>query len=408
MMHGANTASTYGSNTASSRRPASREKKRPLLVYSEALDHYSFGPFHPMGPRRVRLAMHLAEALGVLEHFDIMEPPPARDRLLRLVHSDEYLAALASGEPQPELGIGDADHPLVPELPRVAARVVSATVAAVEEVWEGRYDRAANIAGGLHHAHEGSMSGFCMFNDAAVAIKWLLDRGATRVAYLDLDAHHGDGVEKIFWDDPRVLTISVHESGLHLFPGTGFANEIGGQRALGTAVNVALPRHTTDLDWLRAVHGIIPPLLQVFKPEIIISQHGADAHRADPLADLDLSMDAMARAYRSVASWADRFARGKWVAIGGGGYLRDSAARAWTHTLAAMADLPLDAAHPTPKNWAEIVQGPVAATMGDPGAEGLLAHYRPDRVLTDAPGAPMVATSRAVFPYWGLRPYHQS
>lgn len=378
---------------------------KPLLVHTAELLEYSFGDDHPMGPDRVRLAMELSEHFGVLDLFDIVEPPGDCDEYVRLVHSDDYIAALQSGEPHPEAGIGDHEHPVVPELPKVAARVVGATVAATQAVWLGSHSRAVNLSGGLHHASAHAQRGFCMYNDAGAAIQWLLDNGASRVAYIDLDAHHGDGVEEMFWNDPRVLTFSVHESGLYLFPHTGFAHDIGGSEAAGTAINIALPRHVTDIEWLQAVHGIIPPLLQRFRPEIIISQHGADPHVNDPLADLDLSINAMTLAYRSVARWAEKFACGKWVAIGGGGYYRDSVARAWTQVLATVAGAELDLRAKLPPNWQDRARCASDMTLGDVAAEAGLADFRPERIMTNMACAPMVATSKSIFPYWGLEPY---
>lgn len=379
----------------------------PRLIYSDELNGYSFGDGHPMGPDRVAATLELAGYFRIRELFEEISPPPAASpELLALVHSQDYLQAMASGQSHPEFGIGVEDNPLVPELPAVAARIVAATVEAARVVWSGESHRAVNIAGGHHHAHASATHGFCMYNDAAVAIQWLLDQGAERVAYLDLDAHHGDGVEKIFWDDPRVLTISLHESGLYLFPGTGFPSDIGGAGALGTAVNVALPRDVGDLEWLGAVHGVVPPLLQAFRPEILISQHGSDPHRSDPLADMNLSVDALGLAYRSVRSWAERFASGKWVALGGGGYDRDSVARVWTQLLATVADVDLTPDLTMPRRWEQTIAGQGSVNFGDPGAAAALQGFHPERVLTDSPCSSLIQTSRAVFPYWNLVPFH--
>ena len=171
-----------------------------------------------------------------------------------------------------------------------------ATLAAARAVWHGEALHAANIAGGLHHAMRRSASGFCVYNDPAIAISWLLDAGAQRVAYVDLDVHHGDGVQAAFYDDPRVLTISLHEHPATLFPGTGLASEIGRGDGRGYAVNVALPAGTGDAGWLRAFDAVVPPLLRAFRPEVLVSQHGCDSHRLDPLAHLELSVDAQRRA----------------------------------------------------------------------------------------------------------------
>ncbi|MEL4358212.1 MULTISPECIES: acetoin utilization protein AcuC [unclassified Luteococcus] len=387
--------------------PLAAPDTRPVLVHCEELERFSFGPEHPMGPDRVRLAVELADELGLLDGFDIVEPWQASDDLLRPVHEEGYIQALNDGKPHPERCIGIEDNPVVPGLPHVASRIAAASATAAQLVWDGRTRRAVNISGGLHHAMPGQAHGFCLYNDANVAISWLLAHGADRVAYVDLDAHHGDGVERVFWDDPRVLTISVHETGQHLFPGTGFAHEIGGPDALATAVNVALPTHTEDLDWLRALNAIVSPLLRAFKPQILISQHGADPHRADPLTHLDISMDAMALSQRAAAGWADRFAQGRWVALGGGGYQRDSAARAWAHLVAAVGNQTVEPDRPMPRDWAERVRrDQTSATMGDEGAAAALADFHLDRFYPEVPCPAINATSRAVFPYWDLQPYH--
>ncbi|MFS0335276.1 acetoin utilization protein AcuC [Corynebacterium striatum] len=373
---------------------------KPLLFNAEEMRRYSLGPDHPMGPDRVRLAHELADYFHLTEEFEVVEPAAATTAELTAVHSPDYITATRLEVPARRFGLGTEDNPISHGLSTVAARIAGASLQATQAVWEGRAPRALNLAGGLHHAFADSMSGFCMYNDAAVAIQWLLDQGATRVAYLDLDAHHGDGVERIFWDDPRVLTISVHESGLYLFPHSGFAHDIGGPGAEGTAVNIALPRSPSDAAWLHAVHALIPALLSRFRPQLLISQHGADPHAADPLADLEVSIDAMAHAYRSVAAWADQYANGKWIALGGGGYNLDSVARAWTHVTAAVAGVDLDPAAPMPKGW----HG--SATLGDFGsARPDFTEFDPRQVLATRPEPAVVQTSRAVFPYWGLPAY---
>ncbi|QGU01154.1 Acetoin utilization protein AcuC [Corynebacterium kalinowskii] len=376
---------------------------KPLLLLDDALYGYNLGDTHPMGADRVRLAVELADYFGILSQFDI-EVPRVTPRL-ELVHTPAYLEAVRSGEPSLEHGIGVEDNPVItPRMATIGAAIVAGTVSAAEEVWSGRRKRAVNIAGGLHHAHASRMSGFCMYNDAGIAIRSLLDQGAQRVAYIDVDAHHGDGVEQEFWNDPRVLTISIHESGLYLFPGTGFAHDIGGPSALGTAVNIALDREAGDEEWLRASHSVIPQILKVFRPEIIISQHGADPHRDDPLADLQLSVDALYRAYSSIGKWADRYASGRWVALGGGGYQRDSVARIWVALLAAVAGVPFEPSAPMPHNWSRRVGAPCSVTWGDP--ESLAASLSLSSISMDGTATPaMKATSRAVFPYWGLQPY---
>ena len=200
-------------------------------------------------------------------------------------------------------------------------------------------------------------SGFCIYNDVAVGITQLLADGAERVAYVDIDVHHGDGVEKVFWDDPRVLTISLHETGQMLFPGTGFPSDTGGPGAEGTAVNVALPPGTADAGWLRAFHAVVPPILREFSPQVLVTQHGCDSHMNDPLAHMMLSVDGQRAAYLALHELAHEVADGRWVVTGGGGYsVVDVVPRAWTHLLAIVAGAPIDPEQPTPPAWRAYVE----------------------------------------------------
>lgn len=380
---------------------ASAQHPAPVLVHAEELLRYSFGPGHPMGPRRVELALHLADRLDLLDGLTIVPPPAASDELLLSVHTPGYLAALRDGRRHPPRGIGTKDNPLAPGLDAVAGAIAAASVEATRKVWTGGAKRAVNLAGGLHHALPGATAGFCVYNDAAIAIRWLLDQGVERVAYLDLDVHHGDGVEQVFWDDPRVLTVSLHESGLHLFPHTGYPREIGGPDARGTAVNVNFPRATTDAPWLAAFTLVLEPVLTAFRPQIIVSQHGADAHRADPLADLHLSVDALAAAQRRVGDLADTLCDGRWVALGGGGYDRDATARVWASLLASVQDITLPTGLAMPSDWDITLGRPGSVTVGDRWhtVPAEWPHALPE---VDVTPTSVSATARAVFPLWGL------
>ena len=209
---------------------------------------------------------------------------------------------------------------------------------------------------GMHHAMAAHASGFGVYNDPAIAIAWLLRQGAERVAYVDIDAHHGDGVQAAFYADPRVLTISLHEHPATLFPFTGLPAETGGPGAEGSAVNVALPAGTRDASWLRAFHAIVPPLLRQFRPQVLVSQHGCDSHRLDPLANLELSIDAQRAAHAAIHALAHDLAGGRWLLTGGGGYeLVHVVPRTWTHLLAEAAGQPIDPGTPTPLLWREYV-----------------------------------------------------
>jgi acetoin utilization protein AcuC len=254
----------------------------------------------------------------------------------------------------------------------------------------------------------GNASGFCIYNDPAIAIAWLLDQGAERVAYVDIDVHHGDGVQAAFWNDPRVLTISLHEHPATLFPGTGRPSEAGGPDADGSAVNVALPAGTGDAGWLRALHAVVPPLLRQFRPQILVSQHGCDTHWSDPLADLRVSIDAQRAAHALVHQLAHETAAGNWLLTGGGGYqLVQVVPRTWTHLLAEAAGHPIEPGTPTPVTWREYVDWvatePAPELMTE-GATGAFASFDAGFDPADPVDQAIMATRAAVFPLHGLFP----
>ncbi|MBE1531709.1 acetoin utilization protein AcuC [Actinomadura algeriensis] len=382
------------------------------ILWDERLTSYDFGPGHPMNPVRVELTMRLARELGVLDrpNVRVVAPEPADEALLRLVHEESYIAAVrhsgATGLPEPRYGLGTDDNPVFLGMHEASALVTGASVAAAEAVWTGRAEHAANIAGGLHHALPGAASGFCVYNDPAVAIAWLLERGAERVAYVDVDVHHGDGVQAAFADDPRVLTVSLHETPRTLFPGTGFPNETG---AAGTAVNVALPPGTGDALWLRAFEAVVPPLLRRFRPQVLVTQHGADAHALDPLAHLTLTVDGQRTVAAALHRLAHETAGGRWVVTGGGGYeLVQVVPRTWTHLLAEAAGGPIPPDTATPDDWREFVRRrteEIAPRRMTDGTDVVEVHrwengYDPANPVDQA----VLATRRAVFPEHGLDP----
>jgi acetoin utilization protein AcuC len=374
------------------------------LVMSDDLTRYDFGNDHPMAPGRVSNTISLARQLGVLDRLDIVPPPEIDIDILRTVHTADYIDAVRCGEPNAAYGLGTSDNPAFPGMHEIAGRVAMATLEAARGVWSGEVERACNISGGLHHAMPDHASGFCIYNDLAIAIRWLLDAGCERIAYVDVDVHHGDGVQAIFYDDPRVLTVSLHETPTRLFPGTGFAYESGGQHARGTAVNVALPSGTTDGGWLRAFHAIVPKVVAEHEPNILVTQHGCDSHRRDPLADLNLSLDGQRASYLAVAELADQFCQGRWVSTGGGGYaVLNVVPRAWTHLLAVVSGQPIQPDTEVPPAWREEVGEPGPLTMSD-GVDAAYVEFEqgfsPESALDQA----ILATRRAVFPDLGLDP----
>ncbi len=383
------------------------------MYWDDALRRYDFGPSHPMNPLRLDLLMRLAEAMGVLAAVDVVPPTPATAAELGRVHTKAFLDAvrqcsLPDSEGNVAHGIGTPDVPTFTDMHEVSSLVAGATLGAANSVWQGDVAHAFSPAGGLHHAMPDGAAGFCVYNDVAVAIAAMLDAGAERVAYVDVDVHHGDGVEATFWDDPRVLTISLHQDPRTLYPGTGRASEIGGPGAEGTAVNLALPAHTDDEGWLRAVHSVVPHLLRAFRPQVLVTQHGCDTHRLDPLAHFALTVDGQRMAAEALHRWSHEFADGRWVATGGGGYaVIDVVPRIWTLVMAELAGHPIDPRTPVPEEWLQHVQavtgvrGPVSMTDGEtPVVTDWASGYDPGSQLDQA----ILATRRAVFPHHGLEP----
>ena len=402
--------------------PAHSPRGKPDLVstslgvpWSDDLIGYDFGPSHPLNPVRVELTMQLARSYGVLSRdtVQLMSVAAADDDLLGLVHTPDYIDAVrASGttlRPDIAHGLGTPDDPVFAGMHDASSLVAGATLAAARAVHEGRHQHAANIAGGLHHAMPSSASGFCIYNDPAIAIAWLLQQGLERIAYVDIDVHHGDGVQAAFWDDPRVLTVSLHESGRTLFPGTGFAHEIGGPDARGGAVNVALPAGTGDAGWLRAFHAVVPPLVRSFGPQILVSQHGCDTHALDPLANLLVSLDGQRKAHAALHGLAHEVCQGRWLFTGGGGYeLVRVVPRTWTHLLAEASGDPLDPELETPEEWREFVLGRTRSHAPTRMTDGRPAEFEMWEGGDGAPGdqvdAAIQQTRDAVFPLHGLDP----
>jgi acetoin utilization protein AcuC len=383
------------------------------VVFDPSLTEYDFGASHPMSPIRVDLTMRLARDLGVLDQLRHVDAPMADDDLIGTVHEPAMVEAVkrAGADPlgfEPAHGLGSDDNPVFADMHHAAAHVVGATAEACRQVWSGESRHSASICGGLHHAMPDRASGFCIYNDVAVGIRWLLDQGAARIAYVDVDVHHGDGVECIFYDDPRVLTISLHETGQTLFPGTGFPSDCGQGDAAGTAVNVALPPGTADAGWLRAFHAVVPPLVREFAADILVTQHGCDSHRDDPLADLMLSVDGQRASYLALHDLAHEVTGGRWVALGGGGYaVVQVVPRAWTHLLAIVSGEPLDPDIAVPESWREHVRerlghtAPMRMTDGrEPAYRDWSEGYDPASWLDRS----ILATREEIFPRHGLHP----
>ncbi|WP_028279494.1 acetoin utilization protein AcuC [Arthrobacter sp. H5] len=386
------------------------------VVWDESMLAYNFGALHPMNPARLDLTARLARAVGLfdLPQVSLERPEVAGDVDLLTVHDAAYIQAVKDAGADPDqadisLGLGTEDTPAFEGMHDASARLVGGSLAAADAVLSGAVLHAVNFGGGLHHAGRSRASGFCIYNDAAAAVQRLLDSGTGRVLYIDVDAHHGDGSQEIFWDDPRVMTISLHETGMSLFPGTGFSNEIGGPGAEGTAVNVALPTHTGDSGLLRAFHAVVPQLAAVFEPEVIVSQHGCDSHRDDPLTNLQISVDAQREAAVAICDLASRHCGGRWIATGGGGYnLTSVVPRSWSALIAVAAGATVNLSTPVPESWREHVLArygrKTPLLMGD-GGDIWWRSWEVGFDPNDALDRSVMATRKAVFPLHGLDPW---
>ncbi len=307
--------------------------RRAAFVYDDVLSRHQLRRDHPMRPVRLQYTYELLQAYGGFDPATSAMTPPraATEEELQWLHGAEYIAAvrsfslgLSGYDPQRYNFSAAGDNPTYPGMYDAAALSTGASLAAAELVADGKADAAFSISGGLHHAAANHASGFCVFNDPALAIHYLLGRGL-RVAYVDIDAHHGDGVQEAFFDDDRVLTISVHESGQYLFPGTGFVEELGTGRGAGYSVNLPLHPYTGDEVYLEAFHAVVPPLLRAFAPDVLVTQLGIDSYHTDPLTHLQITTRGFVEAVSTFSQMGI-----PWLALGGGGYDVMAVARAWT------------------------------------------------------------------------------
>jgi acetoin utilization protein AcuC len=331
-----------------------------LVTVEDVARAYDFGPSHPLRPERVIGTYESIEELDLLARRNVSTIPSrsaADDEILRC-HDPEYVGIIkaldageADGHQGREFGLGYGDNPIFPDMHVASAAVCGASIVAGVAVASGDFLHSFNPAGGLHHARRREASGFCIYNDPAVSIAAILHmQPEWRVMYVDVDVHHGDGVQWIFYDDPRVLTLSLHQSGRYLYPGTGFEDETGGGNALGTAANVPLTPFTGEADYLWALERTVPELAEAFGPDLLFTQLGADTHHNDPLANLGLTLPAYPKMARILHQAAHNYADGRWVATGGGGYQAETIVpKVWTAHFAEMCG----ARATIPEEWLE-------------------------------------------------------
>jgi len=302
-------------------------KKECVFVYSEDLLKYKFHDEHPFNQLRVKLTYDLLQKMNALKDSQVISPRMATDEELALVHDYSYIEAVKaagkgtlSEDVALNYGLGTEDTPIFPKMHEASSLLVGATLTAVDYVLSGKAKHALSLGGGLHHGFRGKASGFCVYNDSSVAIKYMQEKYDVRILYVDTDAHHGDGVQWTFYDDPNVCTFSIHETGRYLFPGTGNVNERGQGKGYGYSFNIPVDAFTEDESWLDAYTQALREIADYFKPDIILTQNGADSHYYDPLTHLSTTM----KIYREIPKLAHEIAHqycdGRWIAVGGGGY----------------------------------------------------------------------------------------
>lgn len=305
---------------------------KTAFIYSDGFHRFDYGPSHPLKTFRLKLTCELIKAYGLLSlpHTRLVEAATANEDDLATFHDREYIEVLKSANSGVRVagagfyGLGSGDNPVFKGLFDWSLLVAGASLQAAEMVDCGEVETAFNISGGLHHAMASRASGFCYLNDPVIAIKALLEKGR-RVVYIDIDAHHGDGVQEAFYASNRVLTISIHETGTTLFPGTGFEYETGEGEGQGYSVNVPLPPSADDEIFVYAFNELVPPLVEKFRPDIVVSQLGVDSFSTDPLTHLNYSHKGFCEVVKKIKEISPR-----WVALGGGGYDVSNVAKAWT------------------------------------------------------------------------------
>ncbi|RXZ77050.1 acetoin utilization protein AcuC [Paenibacillaceae bacterium] len=341
-----------------------------FIHHPDALN-YRFNDHHPFNPLRLTLTFDLLKACSALEPGQIITPSTADLAQIAKIHREDYIDAVMglSGQFPPDAwvrqaeryGLQTEDTPFFQGMHASAAAIAGGSIHAAEAVMSGQAEHAFHMAGGLHHAFPDRGAGFCIYNDAAIAIAQIRERYDARVLYIDTDVHHGDGVQWIFYNDPNVCTYSIHETGKFLFPGSGFVSEKGDQEGFGACYNMPVEPYTEDDSWLECFAESIEKIAAAFRPDIIISQHGCDAHAFDPLSHIHCSMRIYQEMPRIIHRLAHDYANGRWVAIGGGGYdIWRVVPRAWSLIWLEMTGHPIAAALeqtganlPLPQQWLE-------------------------------------------------------
>ncbi|MFX1561702.1 MAG: acetoin utilization protein AcuC [Promethearchaeota archaeon] len=326
------------------------------MFYDPDYVKYDLGADHPLHQNRILLHYELCRGLGLLDGTKVIEPSfePATEEQLHLVHTQEYTNMIRELSEQKGYTVIDGgDTSAFPGAYDITRLLVGGTLACVDSVMNNKVHHAWNPGGGLHHAHPDRASGFCIFNDVAIACRYLQTHyKLKRILYFDIDVHHSDGVQDIFYDDPGVLTLSIHETGRTLFPSTGFTEELGRGEGRGYSVNLPLPPYTCDEHYLKAFEEIVPPIIKAYRPEIIVTQNGVDTHFQDQLGHLKLTTHAHSEVAKRIHELAHKYANGRLVAVGGGGYSYLSVPRCWTLIFGQYAGIEVN--DEIPQDWKKL------------------------------------------------------
>ncbi|MBM3934305.1 MAG: acetoin utilization protein AcuC [SAR202 cluster bacterium] len=372
--------------------------RRTAFIYDDSMADHVLSEDHPMKPVRLRYTFDLAGQYGLLEtpRSTLVASRMATVDEITRFHTPDYVAAvraISNGDSsvnQRRYNFAPGDNPPFRGMYEASLLSTGGSVRGVDLLLDEGHDAVLNISGGLHHAMPSYVYGFCVFNDPVIAIKELVRRGL-KVAYVDIDCHHGDGVQHAFYDTDRVLTISLHESGQYIFPGTGYPQELGAGKGRGYSVNLPLYPYTSDEVYYWAFMETVPPLLQAFRPDVLVSQLGIDSHYNDPITHLSLTVQGFGRVVSEMGSFAP-----KWLALGGGGYDLQAVARAWTLAYAIMAEEEVSDELPMPYRHAHGVQ-----TLTDHEDISHLEKVQPD-ARTFAQSS-VQAVQRLIFPLHGIR-----
>jgi acetoin utilization protein AcuC len=347
--------------------------KSPIFIYNENELGYRFHDDHPFNQKRLELTVSLLREAGALSADNIAAPRLATQEELLRVHTSDYVEAVRalSAVNPPEQWIKEAsrygldteDTPFFEGMHDITSMLVGGSIKAADLVMEGKAPHALHLGGGLHHALSNKGAGFCVYNDASAAIAHIVEKYRAKVLYIDTDVHHGDGVQWGYYSDPRVCTLSIHETGKYLFPGTGYVHERGDDSAFGTNVNMPMEPYTEDASWMACFSEVLDAAIRRFQPDIIVSQHGCDAHAFDPLAHIHCSMLIYKEMPALIHRYAHEYCQGRWIALGGGGYdIWRVVPRAWSLLWLEMIDHPIirqlnqDSSLKLPQAWLDAQQ----------------------------------------------------